>query len=72
MSTRPPTKETERLLRNACSLVERLVQQGQVEAANTVLKENPNLAIDSECAIEIIYAESTSRTQSLAGSLPFS
>ena len=57
MSTRPALKETERLLRTACSNVARLVQQGQTEAADSVLRENPELAKDSECAIEIIYAE---------------
>lgn len=57
MKDRPTAKETERLLRNACSNVARLVQQGQFGAANSVLKENPQLANDSECTIEIIYAE---------------
>lgn len=45
------------MLRTACSNVARLVQQGQTEAADSVLRENPELAKDSECAIEIIYAE---------------
>lgn len=49
--------ETERLLRHACSMVEQLVQEGHSEAANIVLQENPDLARDSESAIEIIYAE---------------
>ena len=49
-------------------MVERLVQQGQMEAADAVLRENPELASDSESAIEIIYAEFLALEES--GQLP--
>ncbi len=57
MDTRRPTSDTERMLRSACSKVEQiLVESGKMDAASSVLMENPALADDEESAIEIIYA----------------
>ncbi len=57
MDTHRSTVSTERLLRNARSRVEQLVDQGAVDAAALVLNENPTLANDQESALEILYAE---------------
>jgi hypothetical protein len=57
MDTRKPNYETERLLRSARSKVEQMVERGETDPALRVLKENPDLATDSEAAIELIYAE---------------
>jgi tetratricopeptide (TPR) repeat protein len=57
MDTRQPANDTERLLRTARSKVEQFVGQGEVDAAHLVLREYPELANDSESAIELIYAE---------------
>ncbi len=57
MDTRRQPNDTERLLRNARSKVELRVEQGQADAASSVLHEHPELANDPESAIEIIYAE---------------
>lgn len=57
MDTRKQTADTERMLRQARTKVEQLVEQGIEHAAAVVLQENPSLASDSESAIELIYAE---------------
>ncbi|MFO0942557.1 MAG: protein kinase [Pirellulales bacterium] len=68
MDTRKQTADTERLLRQARTKVEQLVEQGADHAAAAVLQENPLLASDSESAIELIYAEFLALEE--AGRLP--
>lgn len=57
MDTRKPNNETERLLRSARSKIEQMVERGETDPALMVLRENPELATDTEAAIELIYAE---------------
>lgn len=57
MDTQRKTSDTERMLRNARSRIELLIEQGEPEAAALVLSENPELANDQESSIELIYAE---------------
>lgn len=57
MDTRKPNNETERLLRSARSKIEQMVELGETDPALMVLRENPELATDTEAAIELIYAE---------------
>lgn len=57
MDSQRQSADKERLLRQARTKVEQLVDQGLQHAATTVLQENPILAEDQEAAIELIYAE---------------